>query len=123
MDFLLSPWFLLPLLAVILITGFINLIKHGEEDDGVDMPTHVSMSDVDAHTAQEVFDWVAYVAKVTNSPAHIRQMVWNPWSTHHALLISLKRAAEPDGTTELLDRIRYVGVWHGLAVDILDAPY
>lgn len=117
-----DPW-LFAILIAIVVFGVVSLVTHGEEDDAIRPPKHVWMVSVSTYTAQEVFDWVVYVTKVTGNRDYLHQMIWDTNAKHHQLLTDLQYGVRFPSDTELKQHFYATAALHGLENTMVDSPY
>lgn len=107
-------------IAFAFILGIMRFVARAEIDDRVKIPTHVPSDQVDRYTAQEVFDWVVYVTKVTGI-GYLQQMNWPIGSPHKFMLEELRLAIFLQTEDERLDLFKRVGSTYYLNTEIVDA--
>ena len=108
------------IIALALVLGIMRFVARAEVDDRVKIPKHVPSDQVDRYTAQEVFDWVVYVTKVTGLGYH-QQLNWPPGSPHKFMLDDLRMAIFLQTEEERLDLFERVGRTYYLNTEIVDA--
>lgn len=109
-------------MGLFFLMGVVHFVTRAEEDDCITPPKHVPMVYVDAYTAQEVYDWVVYVTKVTGTE-FLEQMTWDVSSRHNFMLGELSAVIHITGKEAMMKRLEEIGDIYGLETDIVDAPY
>jgi len=107
-------------IALALILGIMRFVARAEVDDRVKIPKHVPSDQVNRFTAQEVYDWVVYVSKVTGIN-YLQQLSWPVGCTHNFLLEDLRMAIFLQTEEERLDLFERVGRAYFLNIEIVDA--
>ena len=108
-------------IAATFLIMVIRFANNANRDDGVKVPRHVPMGEVDHFSPQEVYNWVVYVTKLTGM-GYIDQMNWNPNSKHTDLLKDLYMVNMLRGEAEIDDWFTRVGDAHDLDTSIVDMP-
>lgn len=109
-------------IALALVLGIMRFVARAEVDDRVKIPKHVPSDQVDRYTAQEVFDWVVYVTKVTGL-GYLQQLNWPLGSPHKFMLDDLRMAIHLQTEEERLDYFERVGRSYFLNTEIVDAVW
>lgn len=109
------------IIVVVFILLLIRLVDRAHDDDRAPIPKHVPMGEAHVYTAQEVYDWVVYVTKLTGK-GYLEQLAWPVGSKHCFLLGDLNTILDTRGETEMLELFTKIGDLHGLETDIVDAP-
>lgn len=107
-------------IALAFVLGIMRFVARAEVDDRVKIPTHVPSDQVDRFTAQEIFDWVVYVTKVTGL-GYLQQLNWPVGSPHNFMLEELRLAIFLQTEEERLDLFERVGRTYFLNTEIVDA--
>ena len=106
------------LLAVFFLVRFLD---HLGQPDPILVPRQIAVSDMDDHTPQEVYNWVAYVTRLTGR-GYLEQLAFERGMRHYTLLHDLLTGLNTDTEEDLLDRLREVAYRHRLSAEILDKP-
>lgn len=111
-------WLAFAILAVVSLLGVFG-ISHTEVRGGVRVPRHIMVVHANKASAQQVYDWVVYVTRLTGT-GYLEQLNW-PEGAKHAFLYSDLRTVLHERSEEArLERLREIGHMHRLQTDMVD---
>lgn len=111
-------WLAFAILVIASLLGVYN-INRAEVCDTVGVPKHISVWMANKASAQQVYDWVVYVTRMTGLD-YLQQLNW-PEDAKHAFLFGDLRTVLHMPTEEMrLDRFREIGRMHQLKTDVVD---
>ena len=120
MLFEILPYLLLVALTVLLV-GF-YLSTAADKSDAI-IPVHVPVANANDFTAQQVFDWVAYITIMTGSREYVQQLAWDDNTKHAELYADLVLLSDAKTQKEVREWLRGVAYDHDLKTNVLDAAY
>ena len=116
-------WYIIvAVFAILFLWTLLLVIEHQVENDVIYVPAHMSVSEMEQYTSQEVFDWVAYVTKLTGR-SYLEQLVFPDDAKHAAMLKDMIECLDANSHEQLMDWLKEVGYHYQLDVSIIDAPY
>lgn len=108
-------------IAATFLIMVIRFANRANTDDGVKVPRHVPMGEVDHFTPQEVYNWVVYITRLTGF-GYLEQVNWDHTQKHNDLMQDLCKVLYLRGSAEIDDWFVRVGHAHDLDTKIVDMP-
>ena len=110
---------LLFVLLVAFFGGMTYFILYIERDGAVVPPKHIAVSEMERHSAQEVYDWVVYATRILGID-YLEQLRWERAMKHDFLLSDLKTVLHARSHDDMLERLKEIGHSFRLDTAIVD---
>lgn len=108
-------------IATVFLLMVIRFANRAHEDDGVKVPKHVPVNEADFYSAQEVYNWVVYVTRLTGF-GYLEQVNWDHTQKHNDLMQDLCKVLYLRGEAEIEDWFTRVGDTYDLDTSIVSMP-
>lgn len=108
-------------MLIVVVFLALRLFFRTIDESVIYVPKQIAVNEMDLYEAQDVYNWVAYVTRLTGR-RYLEQLAFPNGCRHSLLLCDLTTALHTETEEEMLEQLTAVGRDHRLCTKIIDQP-